>query len=236
MWPVTAPPAAPSEAPRATARPSDLALFSSSCTNASFVSLIAKACRASLGLDGSETRLHTKPGCYLPFVFGDLSPIWRTLPNRSLSGIPDNVSNNAGIFAAIDFRFLHLDLLFFFDLHDLHLLGNDLLLHDVGLDVVGFVGLGLLFLGDFEILRLFYFEVALGFGLLGLGNGFRQHAFLVGLRSGYRRFPRCDGAPDGSIAIGFGGGDVGVALDSGDIRTSHVGDVLVLVADFLDGE
>src|SRR5713101_5619050 len=41
------------------------------------------------------------PHAYLPSGFGDLSPIWRTLPNRSLSGMPDNVSNNAGICAAM---------------------------------------------------------------------------------------------------------------------------------------
>ena len=44
------------------------------------------------------------------------------------------------------------------------------------------------------------------------------------------------GALDGGVAIGFGGGDVGVALDAGDVGLAHVGDVLVLVADFLDGE
>ena len=40
----------------------------------------------------------------------------------------------------------------------------------------------------------------------------------------------------GGIAIGFGGGNVGIALDAGDIGTAHVGDVFVLIADFLDGE
>jgi hypothetical protein len=41
---------------------------------------------------------------------------------------------------------------------------------------------------------------------------------------------------DGGIALGFGGGDIGVALDARDIRPAHVGDVFVLVADFFDGE
>ena len=43
-------------------------------------------------------------------------------------------------------------------------------------------------------------------------------------------------ALDGDVAICFGGGYFGVALDSGDVRAAHVGDVLVLVANFLDGE
>src|SRR5207249_10213034 len=62
-----------------------------------------RVCRAALGLDGSETRPYTGPSphAYLPSGLGDLSPIWRTLPNRSLSGMPDNVSNKAGICAAI---------------------------------------------------------------------------------------------------------------------------------------
>jgi hypothetical protein len=46
--------------------------------------------------------------------------------------------------AAIDLGLLHLDLLLFLDLLHLHLLGDHLLLHDVGLDVVSFVGLRLL--------------------------------------------------------------------------------------------
>ena len=48
------------------------------------------------------------------------------------------------LLAAHDFGFLHLDLLLFLDLLHLHLLGDDLLLHDVGLDLVGLVGLRLL--------------------------------------------------------------------------------------------
>ena len=61
---------------------------------------------------------------------------------------------------AQDFGFLHLDLVLFFDLADFHRLGDHLLLHDVGLDVVGLVGLRLLLLGQFEILRLLDFEIA----------------------------------------------------------------------------
>ena len=79
-------------------------------------------------------------------------------------------------------------------------------------------------------------EVALRFGLLGLGERFGQHALLIGLRFGDRRFARCDGALDGGVALGFGGGYVGVALDAGDVGPAHVGDVFVLVADFFDGE
>src|SRR5207248_5863142 len=44
------------------------------------------------------------------------------------------------------------------------------------------------------------------------------------------------GALDGDVAIGFGGGACGVALNAGDVGPAHVGDVFVLVAHFLDGE
>ncbi len=44
------------------------------------------------------------------------------------------------------------------------------------------------------------------------------------------------GALDGRVALGFGGGHVGVALDAGDIGLAHVGDIFVLVADLFDGE
>ena len=91
--------------------------------------------------------------------------------------------------AAIDFGLLHLDLSFFLDLLHAHALGNHLLLHDVRLDVVRLVGLRLLLLGDFEVLRFLDLEVALRFGLLGLRQRFRQHAFLVGLRSSRPRIP-----------------------------------------------
>ena len=64
----------------------------------------------------------------------------------------------------------------------------------------------------------------------------RQHPLLVRLRFGDGGFALRDGAPDGRVALGFGRGDVGVALDARDVRPAHVGDVLVLVLDFLDGE
>ena len=51
------------------------------------------------------------------------------------------------LFTAQNFGFLHLHLVLFFHLPDLHGFGHHLLLHDVGLDVVGLVGLRLLLLG-----------------------------------------------------------------------------------------
>ena len=84
--------------------------------------------------------------------------------------------------AAVDFGFLHFDLLLFFDLLHLHLLGDDLLLHDVGLDVIGFVSLRLLPLGNFDVLRLLDFKIALRFRLLRQGQRFCQNPFLIGLR------------------------------------------------------
>ena len=139
-------------------------------------------------------------------------------------------------FAALDFRFLHLDLVLLFDLVDRDFFGAHLLLHDVGLNFVGLVGLRLLPLHHFQVLGLLDFEIALRFGLLGLRKRLGEHALLVGLRLGDGGFARGFRALDRGIAIGFGGGDVGVALDARDIGPAHVGDVLVLVADFFDGE
>ena len=74
------------------------------------------------------------------------------------------------------------------------------------------------------------------FGLLGLRSGFGQHALLIGLRLGDGGFARGFGALDGGVALGFGRGHIGIALDARDIGPAHIGDVFVLVADFLDGE
>ena len=71
-------------------------------------------------------------------------------------------------FAAHDFGLLHLDLVLLLDLVNRHFLGAHLLLHDVGLDFVGLVGLRLLLLDRLQVLGLLDFEVALRFGLLGL--------------------------------------------------------------------
>ena len=60
-----------------------------------------------------------------------------------------------------------------------------MLLHDVGLDVIGLIGLRLLALGDFQILRFLDFQIALRFRLLGQRQRLRQHAFLIGLCLGY---------------------------------------------------
>ncbi len=135
-----------------------------------------------------------------------------------------------------DFGLLHLDLLLLLDLLDLDLFGDDLLLHDVGLELVGFVGLGLLAACGFGELGLLDVEVALGLGLFGERERFGEDALLVGGGLGDGGFAQSYGAADGGVALGFGGGDLGVALDAGDVGTAHVGDVFVLVADLADGE
>ena len=140
------------------------------------------------------------------------------------------------LLVAQDFGFLHFDLLFFLDLLHLHLLRDDLLLHDVGLDLVGLVRLRLLLAALLGELRFLDIQIALRLGLLGQRLRLGQHALLVGSGLGDGGFAQCDGAADGGIALGFGGGNIGIALDARDVRTAHVGDVVVLVADFLDGE
>ena len=74
------------------------------------------------------------------------------------------------------------------------------------------------------------------FGLRGLRQRFRQHAFLIGLGFGDGGGAHGFGALDCRVALGFGGGHIGVALDAGHVGPAHVADVFVLVADFLDGE
>ena len=44
------------------------------------------------------------------------------------------------------------------------------------------------------------------------------------------------GAADGGVALGFGTGNLGIPLDARDVGTAHVGDVLLLGANFLNGE
>ena len=135
-----------------------------------------------------------------------------------------------------DLRLLNLELLLFLNLLDLHLFGDDLLLHDVGLDLIGFVGLSFLAAALLGKLCLLDIEVALRFGLFREGCGLGDDAFLVGGGFGDCCFAEGDRATDGGVALGFSGGDLGVAFNSGHVGATHVGDVLVLVADFADGE
>src|SRR5262249_9575884 len=77
--------------------------------------------------------------------------------------------------AALDFGLLHQYLVFLFHLVNDDLFGADLLLHDVGLDLIGFIRLRLLALHAFQILGLLDFEIALRFGLLGLRQRLGDH-------------------------------------------------------------
>ena len=121
---------------------------------------------------------------------------------------------NQFFLAAIDFRFLYFDLLFFFDLHDLHLLGDDLLLHDVGLDVVRFVGLRLLLLGDFEYCAFLISRSRCASACLAWKRS-GPYAPLIGLRlaTADRAAPRAGWRYHDRLS----GGNVGVALDACDV-------------------
>src|SRR6266576_3691905 len=143
---------------------------------------------------------------------------------------------NEFLLATIDLGFLHLDLAFFLHLLHPHAFGDHLLLHDVCLDVVRLVSLRLLLLGNFEVLRFLDLQIALRLGLLGLRQRFGQYPFLVGLRLRNRSFASRGGPLDGSVSLRFHRSHVRVALDARYVRLAHVGDVLVLVAHFLDGE
>src|SRR2546427_1565107 len=69
--------------------------------------------------------------------------------------------------AALDFCFLHLYLGFTLHLLHSHGFGDDLLLHDVGLDLVSFVGGRLGFFRHFEVAGSLEVQVALRLGLFG---------------------------------------------------------------------
>jgi len=142
---------------------------------------------------------------------------------------------NQFFLAPINFRLLHLDLLLLLDLLHLHLLSNHLLLHDVGLDVISLVGLRLLTLGDFEVLRFLDLQVALRFRLLAQRQRFRQHALLIGLGLGYCRFPLRQRALDRRIAVGFCRGNVGVALEVMPNALSSASSICDLIEEQLEG-
>ena len=140
------------------------------------------------------------------------------------------------LFAAFDLGFLHRG--FGLDAHllDLDLLGDHFLLLYVGFDLVRLVGGGLLHLDRLEIIGPFHFEVALGFGLAGLAGGFGDDLLLIGFGLGDAGIAQRLSATDDGVTLGFRGGNIGGALDEGDIGTTHIENVFVAIAHFLDGE
>jgi len=135
-----------------------------------------------------------------------------------------------------DFGLLHLHLLFLLDLLDLDEFGDHLLLHDVGLQFVGLVGLRLLAARLLGVLRFLDGKVALRLGLLAQRSGLRDDAILVGRGLGDGGLAQRVGAANRGVALGFGRGYLRIALDPRDIGPSHVGDVFVLVAHLANGE
>jgi hypothetical protein len=105
-----------------------------------------------------------------------------------------------------------------------------------GLDLVSLVGGRFLLLNGFEEVGLLDLEIALRFGLRSLRECFREHAFFIGLRLGDGGCAHGFGALDRRVALGFGGGHVGVLVDPGHVGSAHIGDVFVLVPDFFNGE
>ena len=140
------------------------------------------------------------------------------------------------LLAAQDFGLLHLHLLLLFRLLDLDRLDDHLLLHHIGLDLVSLVGLCLLAFDQFIVGRFFHIEIALRFGLPRHRGGLSRDPLLIGLRLGDRGFSQRNRALDRSVAICLSRGHVRVALDPDYVRTAHVRDVVVLVANFLDGK
>ncbi len=87
-----------------------------------------------------------------------------------------------------------------------------------------------------EVFGFLDFKIALRLRLLGQRQSLSQYALLVRLRSCNCGRTLRFRALDGGIALGFSRGNVGVALDPRHVGPAHVRNVLVLVADFLDGE
>src|SRR6185437_4649231 len=140
------------------------------------------------------------------------------------------------ILVARNFSFLHFGLLLALNELDLYLLSDDLLLLDVLLDLICLVGLSLLLFDHLGVFGSFHFQITRCFCLFGLRKCLCQHTFLIGLGAGDGGCALRFGFFDSRVAFSFGGGNVGIALDAGDVRAAHVGDVLVLIANFLDGE
>ena len=126
---------------------------------------------------------------------------------------------------AQDFLLLQLDLLLFVNDTDLHLLGLDQLAGLEFLQIVSQVRLRFLLIdggleaGDVGLV------IALRSRDLGVGEEFRLLSGLRGLRRA-----------DHGVAVGFGLGDDGVALDLGDARFAEGVEVALAVADVADGE
>ncbi len=138
--------------------------------------------------------------------------------------------------ASLDLQFLDANLLLALDLVNLDLLGDDLLLRLVRGDVVRLLGGGSLRAHGDLVLGLFHLEVASGFRLSGLRGRLRDHTLLISLRLGDGRFAHRHRAADGRVTLGFGLGDVRLALDARNVWTAHVVDVVVFVDDLFDGE
>src|SRR6185437_14457822 len=145
-------------------------------------------------------------------------------------------SGDQFLLVALDLGLLHLHLRLFFNLLHLHLFGDNLLLHHVRLQLIGLVRRRLLTLRRLGKLCLLHVEIALRLCLLRQRHRLREHALLVRRRLRHRGFAQCNRAPDRRIALRFHCRNLRVALDACNVGPPHVGDVLVLVAHFLDGE
>ena len=135
-----------------------------------------------------------------------------------------------------DLGLLNLHLLLFLDLLYAHGFSDDLLLHDVRLDLVRLVRLRLLLLDAFHVLRALHFELALCVGLFRQRCRLGFDALLIGLRFRDRRLALRLCALDRGVALRFGSGDIRVAFDARDVRAAHVADVFILVLHFFDRE
>src|ERR1700722_3006923 len=96
----------PAATPNATPTAAPSAIPTPVCCDLLFITLL-QICVALVGADEQNRPSHDIVPYYFPFAGGSmvfafvLSPICRTLPKSSASGIPDSVSNSAGTCAAI---------------------------------------------------------------------------------------------------------------------------------------
>ena len=139
-------------------------------------------------------------------------------------------------FTALNFSLLHPDLRVLLYLCDFDSLGNDLLLRHVGLDIIRFVGGGLLLLYFSIKSGFFQCQVALRFSLETERLGFSLDSLLIGGGLGDGGFTSRIGLLNLGIALCQGSGDIGLFANLGDLWSSHVRDVIVAISHVFNGE
>ena len=131
---------------------------------------------------------------------------------------------------ALNFGLLHFNLRVLLNLGHFDRLGDHLLLHHVGLNIVGLVS-GRLLLFYFGVKGGFFQgQVALRFRLESQRLGLSLDTLLIGGRFGNSSFSRGVRLLNLCVALSQRGGNIGLLANLYDLWAAHVGDVVVLIA------